>query len=163
MSLVTSETIYRSTEICLLMLIARGWTFIRKGLQADDLGSLTIMMGLVYMSYCAMFVTFDIEEAQSTIQVWMMLLHTFIAWDVHRNVNMCEEMLQKTILEAAANGSSVRQCLDLKLLMLTWYRRLTLAFLGSTIIFQGFIPLMFYESRRFNNFDACTCVLDLCF
>lgn len=90
MSMVTSETIYRSTEICLLMLIARGWTFIRKGLTQNDLSSLIVMMGLVYLSYCAMFITYDIKEAQSTSLIWMNILHFFIMHDISNHCKQCE-------------------------------------------------------------------------
>lgn len=163
MSLVTSETIYRSVEICLLMLIARGWRFVHMNLSSRHLTSLSIMMGLVYLSYCSMFVTYDIEEAKQTTMIWVTIVHVVIAWDIYRHSSDAEKIISDELIcqeiEFIPNRdqrgtNQIRDSLKLKLHLMKWFRRATLFKIIFAMGIQGLQPLIIEDSTNLDDYDV---------
>lgn len=62
MALVSIITLYQTIHACIIILIAKGWKYIRSSLTKDDLSSVTLMMAFVYLSNSAYFVTATIDK-----------------------------------------------------------------------------------------------------
>ena len=56
------------------------------------------MMGLVYLSYCSMFVTYDIEEAKKTTMVWVTIVHCLIGWDIYSHAIETEKCITEELM-----------------------------------------------------------------
>ena len=78
MALVTISTIYQTVNIAIIILISKGWLYVRSVLTKDDLSWLTMFMGLFYLTYSAMFVTANIPRMQLFIKIWMNCLYAII-------------------------------------------------------------------------------------
>jgi len=62
MALITITTIYQAIFTAFIILLAKGWLYVRSVLLRDDLSSLSIVMGVVYLSYSGMFVTANLPK-----------------------------------------------------------------------------------------------------
>ena len=78
MSLVTITTIFQTIHISIIILLSKGWLYVRSVLTKNDLSGLTMMMGIVYISYSAMFVSANIVSMQLFTKVWMNILYALI-------------------------------------------------------------------------------------
>lgn len=74
MALVCTITLYQTVYISLVILISKGWKFIRSSLTKDDLSTVSLLMAFVYLSHSAYFVTASITRMQSFMDSWMNLL-----------------------------------------------------------------------------------------
>jgi hypothetical protein len=116
------------------MLVSRGWRFVHLGLLYKHLSSLSIMMGLVYLSYCSMFVTYDVEEAKQMAMVWVTIVHCLIAWDINKHASETEQCISDELAiheieflpGVAGIRDKIKQSLELKLFLMKWFRRITL-------------------------------------
>ena len=61
MSIVTISTIFQTIFVSMILLLSKGWGYARSNLSRDDLSSVTIAMGGVYLVYSAYFVASNIE------------------------------------------------------------------------------------------------------
>ena len=61
--LVFVLNLYQTIHIALVILVSKGWMFVRKILKKGDLSSLSLIMGITYVSYGAYFVTSQLEDA----------------------------------------------------------------------------------------------------
>ena len=78
MALVTISTIYQTVNVAIIILISKGWLYVRSVLTKDDLSWLTMFMGMFYLTYSAMFVTANIPSMQLFIKVWINCLYAVI-------------------------------------------------------------------------------------
>ena len=74
MAVVTLITLFQTMHIAIIILITKGWMFVRSVLTKEDLSSMTMMMALVYMSQSAYFVTAPIPRMQCFIDFWINIL-----------------------------------------------------------------------------------------
>ena len=78
MALVSIITMYQTVHISIIILLTKGWLYIRSVLTKEDLNSLSMIMGLVYMSYSVFFVTANIPKLQWITNSWMNILYSII-------------------------------------------------------------------------------------
>ena len=74
MALVTISTIYQTVFIALILLISKGWNIARTTLTRNDLSSITLLMGAVYLAYSAYYVSINISGVKLFINVSIALL-----------------------------------------------------------------------------------------
>ena len=77
MALVTLSTIYQTIFISLILLLSKGWSIARSSLARQDLSTITLMMGAIYLVYSAFYVSINIEGMKLFISVVLNAL-TFI-------------------------------------------------------------------------------------
>lgn len=65
MAIVTFSTIQQTVFISVILLLAKGWGYARQSLSRDDLSTITVVMGGVYLVYSAYFVTSAVDELSS--------------------------------------------------------------------------------------------------
>lgn len=78
MALVTITTIFQTIHISIVVLLSKGWLYVRSVLTKNDLSGLTMLMGTVYISYSAMFVSANIANMQLFTKVWMNIVYVVI-------------------------------------------------------------------------------------
>lgn len=69
MALVTISTIYQTVFIALILLVSKGWNVARTNLSRNDLSSITLLMGAVYLTYSAYYVSINIQGMKIFIGV----------------------------------------------------------------------------------------------
>jgi hypothetical protein len=69
MALVTISTIYQTVFIALILLVSKGWNVARNTLSRNDLSSITLLMGAVYLTYSAYYVSINIAGMKIFIGV----------------------------------------------------------------------------------------------
>ena len=69
MALVTISTIYQTVYIALILLVSKGWNVARNTLSRNDLSSITLLMGAVYLTYSAYYVSINISGMKIFIGV----------------------------------------------------------------------------------------------
>lgn len=69
MALVTISTIYQTVFIALILLVSKGWNVARNTLSRNDLSSITLLMGAVYLTYSAYYVSLNIAGMKIFIGV----------------------------------------------------------------------------------------------
>jgi hypothetical protein len=74
MALVTISTIYQTVFIALILLVSKGWNVARNTLSRNDLSSITLLMGAVYLTYSAYYVSINIAGMKMFIGVTISLL-----------------------------------------------------------------------------------------
>ena len=62
MALVTIATIYQTILVAILLLVAKGWNISRNSLPRNDLSSITLLMGGVYLTYSAFYVSENVKS-----------------------------------------------------------------------------------------------------
>ena len=134
MALVTISTIYQTVNIAIIILISKGWLYVRSVLTKDDLSWLTMFMGLFYLTYSAMFVTANIPRMQLFIKVWMNCLYALIflytfyqcfstKFQVHAQFQVFEIMQSRRALR-----NPLYQALSLRLYMINSFMFITSVF-----------------------------------
>lgn len=84
MALVTISTIYQTVFIAIVLLISKGWNIARNSLTRNDLSSITLLMGAVYLTYSAYYVSMNIQGMRLFIGVGSILcFNHFIVYFEH--------------------------------------------------------------------------------
>ena len=81
MALVTLSTIYQTIFISLILLLSKGWSIARSSLARQDLSTITLMMGAIYLVYSAFYVSINIEGMKLFISVVLNALY-LVLWIV---------------------------------------------------------------------------------
>jgi hypothetical protein len=85
MALVTISTIYQTVFIALILLISKGWNISRNSLSRNDLSSITLLMGAVYLTYSAYYVSINIAGMKLFIGFILNLLYLILFIVVVKN------------------------------------------------------------------------------
>lgn len=84
MALMTISTIYQTILTNLIVLIAKGWLYIRSPLTKEDLGAVTSLMGLTYLCTSAAFLTANMPSTQPLVARWALFLYLcLLAYVLH--------------------------------------------------------------------------------
>ena len=94
MSLVSAKTMFQTIFIGIIILIAKGWLYVRSVLSQDDLSILTLMMGSVYLSYSSYFVMANIPDTKDIIDFQMNILYTVILCYMIKQFNYTKTIIQ---------------------------------------------------------------------
>jgi hypothetical protein len=85
MALVTISTVYQTVFAAILLLISKGWVLIRGSLTRTQATSITMMMGTVYLTYSAYYVSMNMHGVKSFINVVLNGLYIFLFFIVFKN------------------------------------------------------------------------------
>ena len=85
MSIVTLSTIYHTIFVSILLLLCKGWSYARVSLGRDDLSTITLTMGAVYLIYSAFYVAVNIDGVQGMISALLNSLYLVLMIVVMKN------------------------------------------------------------------------------
>ena len=69
MVLVTVSTVFQTVFIAFFLLLSKGWKIARQSLSRGDLSSFTLLMGAVYLTYSAYYVSLSIPNMKLFVGV----------------------------------------------------------------------------------------------
>lgn len=69
----------------LMIILGKGWMYIKESLNQEDMGQITIIMALVYMSFSALFLTYDIPDVLAFMLIWITLLYLYICYYIQKS------------------------------------------------------------------------------
>jgi len=82
MALVTIATIYQTLLVAVLLLIAKGWNIVRNQLSKNDLSSVTLLMGGVYLTYSAFYVSENVASMREIVSFFLNILYILLFYVV---------------------------------------------------------------------------------
>ena len=85
MALVTVSTIHQTVFVSILLLISKGWVLIRSSLSRQQATSVTMLMGAVYLTYSAYYVSNHIESVRNLITMVLNLIYLSLFYVVVKN------------------------------------------------------------------------------
>ena len=94
MALITISTIYQTLFISILLLLSKGWTIARSTLARQDLSTITLIMGAIYLVYSAFYVSINIEGMKLFISVILNALYLILMFIVLKNTHETRSMLR---------------------------------------------------------------------
>jgi hypothetical protein len=152
MALVTISTIYQTVFVALILLISKGWNVARTSLSRNDLSSITLLMGAVYLTYSAYYVSINIQGMKLFIGFILNILYLGLFVVVIKNTLETRQALQTefTILR----NNEIRQLLDamaLKLQMMNKFFLICCAYFFYELVINGLLPS--FNSAETENFD----------
>lgn len=134
MSLVSITTMFKTVQIALLILISKGWQFARSVLTRNDLSTLSIIMGIVYLSYSTYFITFTMPKMQRPIELWMDLLITFNMVYIIRSCHCTK----RAVIWHASTYEGFTQLSQTRIMMIDCFKFITGIYLFFQILFSLF-------------------------
>ena len=92
MVLVTVSTVFQTVFIAFFLLLSKGWKIARQSLSRGDLSSFTLLMGAVYLTYSAYYVSLSIPNMKlfvgvSIVNRWPNICIVHLEYIVHRVVS----------------------------------------------------------------------------
>jgi TRAP-type C4-dicarboxylate transport system permease small subunit len=93
MAIVTFSTIFQTIFVSLILLLSKGWGYARNSLSREDLSTITVSMGAVYLIYSAYFVASAIQGLSNTIQLLMNSLYVVLLVVVLKNTCETRQLL----------------------------------------------------------------------
>jgi hypothetical protein len=94
MSIVTLSTIYHTLFVSVLLLLCKGWSYARSNLARDDLSTITLVMGAVYLIYSAYYVAVNIDGIQFTMTLLLNSLYLMLMLIVMKNAIETRRLLK---------------------------------------------------------------------
>lgn len=85
MALVTVSTIYQTVYVSILLLIAKGWILVRTNLSRQQATSVTMLMGAVYLTYSAYYVSVNVNGIKNMIAMVINILYVILYFIVMRS------------------------------------------------------------------------------
>ena len=147
MAHVTITTIYHTIFMAIIVMIAKGWLYVRNILTKEDMQSESILMGVIYMSYSALFITANVEMMQLVMGLWNNVLHVFIFVYVFSQCIETKDRvdLQTTFFQGNLNhnlyGSEIFKAIQLRKFMIKSYWAISSLFLLNQLYVNGLLPL----------------------
>lgn len=94
MALVTIATIYQTILTACLLLISKGWSITRLTLPKNDLSSITLLMGAVYLTYSAYYVSENVRSMRFFVSFFLNLLYLCLLYTCLKSVIEVRQMLR---------------------------------------------------------------------
>ena len=141
MSIVTLSTIYHTLFISVLLLLCKGWSYARSNLARDDLSTITLVMGAVYLIYSAYYVAVNIEGIQFMMILLLISLYLMLMVIVMKNAVETRRLLknqQKQIYEN--NVEPLMPSINLKVNLINHFIIVATFYFAFEIIVNGLIP-----------------------
>jgi len=141
MALVTISTIYQTVFMAIMLLISKGWNIARNSLSRNDLSSITLLMGAVYLTYSAYYVSINIQGMKLFIGFLLNLLYLALFVVVVKNTMETRQIIRNefefinreelfTILPSA----------NLKLALMNRYLVIASFYFFYELIINGLLP-----------------------
>ena len=141
MALVTLSTVYQTIFISLLLLLSKGWSIARSSLSRQDLSTITLMMGAIYLVYSAFYVSINIEGMKLFISVVLNALYLILMVIVLKNASETRNLLkaqQRCIHDNEID--QLRSSIDLKVGIMTKFIVIAVFYFGFELVINGLIP-----------------------
>lgn len=137
----------------MILLLSKGWGYARSNLSRDELSSVTILMGAVYLVYSAYFVASNIEGLTNFVQVLLNSLYVILLTVVMKNAYETRQLLkeqQRVIYDN--NVEPLMVAINLKVKTVNQFIAITITYFTFEIIVNGLIPAVQQAaSKDFNN------------
>lgn len=149
MSLVTLSTLYQTIFISLLLLLSKGWFIARSSLSRQDISTITLMMGAIYLVYSAFYVSINIEGMKLFISVILNALYLILMIVVLKNTYDTRAILkgqQRVILDN--NVENLEPAINLKVRIMTCFLWIAAAYFGFELVINGLIPSVELASKQ---------------
>lgn len=78
-----------------MLLLCKGWSYARVNLARDDLSTITLTMGIVYLIYSAFFVAVNVEGLKFMMQVLINSLYVMLLILVMKNALETRSLLKQ--------------------------------------------------------------------
>lgn len=156
MALVTVSTIYQTVFVALLLLISKGWVLMRGNLSRSQATSTTMLMGAVYLTYSAYYVSVSANGVKNFIGMILNVLYICIFVIVLRNSVMALRILKLHYTIISQNEvASLQESVMLKIGMMRKFIVIASAYFVFEILIHGIVPLLKSE----DDFDPLTIIL----
>lgn len=94
--------------------------------------------------------------------VWVTIVHCLIAWDIHKHSSETEKCISDELAiheieflpGAAGARDNIKLSLELKLYLMSWFRRVTLIKILFAMGVQGLQPLIIQDSDSLDEYDV---------
>ena len=149
MALVTLSTIYQTIFISLLLLLSKGWSIARSALSRQDLSTITLMMGAIYLVYSAFYVSINIEGMKLFISIVLNALYLILMIVVVKNSSETRGLLkaqQKIIYENEID--QLKPSINLKVGIMTKFTLIAVFYFGFELVINGLIPSVELAARQ---------------
>jgi len=94
MALVTLSTVHQTIFISILLLLSKGYQIARSSLARQDLSTITLMMGAIYLVYSAFYVSINIEGMKLFISILLNALYLILMVIVLKNSTETRNLLK---------------------------------------------------------------------
>jgi hypothetical protein len=81
--------------VSIVLLLSKGWGYARSSLSRDDLSSITVSMGAVYLIYSAYFVATTVDGLTSMVQLLLNSLYIILMAIVLKNAYESRALLKE--------------------------------------------------------------------
>eukprot|EP00349_Pseudokeronopsis_sp_Brazil_P010958 CAMPEP_0202978098 /NCGR_PEP_ID=MMETSP1396-20130829/84641_1 /ASSEMBLY_ACC=CAM_ASM_000872 /TAXON_ID= /ORGANISM="Pseudokeronopsis sp., Strain Brazil" /LENGTH=314 /DNA_ID=CAMNT_0049716967 /DNA_START=630 /DNA_END=1574 /DNA_ORIENTATION=- len=157
MALVTIATIYQTVYVALLLLMSKGWNVSRNTLSRNDLSSITLLMGAVYLSYSAYYVSVNIQGMKMFIGFILNLLYLVLLIVVSKNILDARAALFEQLQIIRANEvRSLQSSIQLKISMLSQFLVISSLYFVWEIVVNGLIPSFSMNQNQFKPYQNVT-------
>ena len=148
MALVTLSTIYQTIFISILLLLSKGWSIARSSLARQDLSTITLMMGAIYLVYSAFYVSINIEGMKLFISVVLNALYVILMIIVLKNAHETRSLLkaqQRCIYDNDID--QLKRAINLKVNIMTAFSIIAVFYFGFELVINGLIPSVELAAR----------------
>ncbi len=153
MALVTISTIYQTVFISIMLLISKGWNVSRSTLTRNDLSSITLMMGAVYLTYSAYYVSINIQGMKLFIGFILNILYLSLFIIVVKNTYETRQLLkQELAFVLQSNFRPMTVAIKLKMVMMYQYFIVSSFYFFYELIINGLIPTFNGDTDSFDPY-----------
>lgn len=142
MAFITISTIYQTIFVAIFLLISKGWVIIHSTLSRQQATAVTMLMGVVYLSYSAYYVVIDVESIKSLIDLTINLIYILLTYLILRN---CIKVLAvlNFHLRMLNEGDffNLHDSLILKIKLIKRFMFIAFMFFTFELVAHGLIPL----------------------
>ena len=141
MALVTLSTIYQTIFISLILLLSKGWSIARSSLARQDLSTITLMMGAIYLVYSAFYVSINIEGMKLFISVVLNALYLILMIIVLKNAIETRTLLRAQ--QQVIHENDIFQLMDavnLQVSIMNKFICIAILYFSFELVINGLIP-----------------------
>ena len=99
--MVTLSTVYQTLIIVFLVYLSRGWIMTSDGgldldnleAESQEMASLSLLVGAVYVLYCAYFLTLDLVWMQAVVGILLNTAYIFLLVKILKNCARTRQIL----------------------------------------------------------------------
>ena len=140
MSLVTISTIYQTGFAAFLYLLSKGWMILRSSLTRNQATHVTMLMGAVYLSYSAYYVSMNMHGIKNFINFILNGLYIFLFLLIFRNcIKVLRVLNNHQNFIVGLEGIQIQETLKLKIGMMKRFIIISSAYFLYEILFNGLL------------------------
>ncbi|CDW83108.1 UNKNOWN [Stylonychia lemnae] len=156
MALVTVSTIYQTVFMAILLLISKGWLLTRQSLSRSQATLTTVLMGFVYLSYSAYYVSQNVAEIKNLVTIIINILYFCLYVYIVRNTLIVLVNLRSHLNVLRTNNiGNLQETLILKISIMRYFAFIATAYFSFEIVAHGILPYYLLS----DGFDSLTTIL----